>query len=113
MRSQEMALLQMSKTMDEQKSSNMGAVGGTQKMSDAVDAAVVDWSSFHQYDRHGNAYHHHIHQLDDELLYAHRRDEHTNARFKEHSIYEGLALSDAFLASYYSNVSISFMRLKT
>ncbi|XP_057189773.1 desmoglein-2-like protein isoform X2 [Triplophysa rosa] len=99
----EMALLQMSKTMDEHKSSNAAAVGGTQKMGDAVDAAVVDWSSFYQYDRHGNAYHHHTRQVDEELVYTHRRDEHMNARFKEHSIYEGLALSDAFLASYYSN----------
>lgn len=108
-----MALLQMSKTMDEHKSSNVGAVGGAQKMSDAVDAAVVDRSSFYQYDRHGNVYHHHTRQFGEELLFDQRRDEHMNARFKENNIYEGLALSDTFLASYYSNVSTSFTQLKT
>ncbi|XP_056599162.1 desmoglein-2-like protein isoform X1 [Triplophysa dalaica] len=99
-----MALLEMSKTIDEHKSNTVEVVGGRQeKISDAVDAERLDWSSFHQYDRRGNVYHHHTHQFDAEQMYNRRRDEHMIASFKEHNIYEGLALSEAFLASYYSN----------
>lgn len=108
-----MALLEMSKTIDEHKSNTVEVVRGRQeKISDAVDAERLDWSSFHQYDRRGNVYHHHTHQFDAEQMYTRRRDEQMIASFKEHNIYEGLALSEAFLASYYSNVSITFIQLK-
>ncbi|XP_073727822.1 desmoglein-2-like protein isoform X1 [Misgurnus anguillicaudatus] len=99
----EMDLLEISKQMEKQKVSNVGAVSGGQTMIDGVDGAVVDWSSFHQYDMHGNAYHHHIHQFDRNLMYAQNTDEQIYTRFKGHDAYEGLAVSDAFLDDYYSH----------
>lgn len=109
---QGMPLLQMSKEHDDCKLSYVDALKAAQRRSDAVKfgaerAKGAHWSSFYHYDQHDDAYHHHKSQTDGMYMHAKRKEEHS--RF---DTYDGLALSDAFLGNYYSQVSINFTQLK-
>lgn len=106
---QKMAFLQMTKGHDDiitlgplkgAHTGNVGKDGGGR-------AEGSHWSSFHQYDQHDKAYHHHKSQTDGDYMHTKRKD--IYSRFDN---YDGLALSGAFLGNYYSQVSMSFIQLK-
>jgi len=109
---QKMALLQMSKERDD--IINVDTFGGAHKGSEGtagkhhggVRADGSHWSSFYQYDQRDGAYHHHKSQTNGDYMYTKRKDEYS--RFDG---YDGLALSDAFLGNYYSQVSMRFTQL--
>ncbi len=107
-----MAFLQMSKELEDNKRGNVGAVGGAHVWGGVKDGGVgaegSHWTSF--YDQHDSAYHHHMNQIDGRYGYGQRTEEHS--RFKDY-MFDGLALSDAFLCNYYSQVSISFTQHKS
>ncbi|XP_051553435.1 desmoglein-2-like protein [Myxocyprinus asiaticus] len=101
----EMALLKMYKEPDHLKHSKVDTVTGAQKWTDGVDGAAgaldSHRSSFYWYDLHGKTYHH-AHQQNGKYIYTQGKDEHMKGSFEGHNAYEGLTLSDDFLASYYS-----------
>ncbi|XP_051983851.1 desmoglein-2-like protein isoform X2 [Xyrauchen texanus] len=111
----EMALLQMSKNSDHLKHSKVDTVTEAQKWTDGADGAAgaldSHRSSFYWYDLQGKA-HHHAHQQNGMYIYTQGKDEHVKGSFEGHNAYEGLTLSDAFFASYYSQKA-SCMSKKT
>lgn len=109
---QKMAFLQMTKghddiiTLGPLKGAHTGNVGKNGKDGGGR-AEGSHWSSFHQYDQHDKAYHHHKSQTDGDYMHTKRKD--IYSRFDN---YDGLALSGAFLGNYYSQVSMSFIQLR-
>ncbi len=98
-----MALLQMSKELEGNKCGIMGAVGGGQLWGGVgADVGVGDGLF---YDQHDSGFYYDRNQIDGRYGYGQRTEEHS--RFENYR-FDGLALSDAFLANYYSQVSISF-----
>ncbi|XP_073705393.1 desmoglein-2-like protein [Garra rufa] len=98
----DVALLQMSTDLDDNKLSNVDAVGGGQKWGGVKDGGFgrgegSHWTSVH--DQHDSAYHHHKIQTDGRYIYGQITDE--RSRFEDYT-FDGLALSDAFLSNYYS-----------
>ncbi|XP_026062831.1 desmoglein-2-like protein isoform X3 [Carassius auratus] len=95
---QEMALLKISKEVEEHNRGNVGAVGGAQTWGGVKDggcgAEGSHWTSF--YDQRDSAYHH---QTDGRYVCGIRKEEHS--RFEDY-MFDGLALSDGFLGNYYS-----------
>lgn len=109
---QEMALLQMSK--DHDRIITVGTLKGAHNKREGKDvkdggvrAEDSHWSSFYRHGQHEKGYHHHKSQTDGDYMYTKRKDEYS--RFDS---YDGLALSDAFLGNYYSQVSMSLTPLK-
>lgn len=99
-------LLPVSKGHDSSKLSNVDARKRIDVKVGAVRAEGSHWSYFDQDDWHNDANHHHKSQIDG-YMHAKRKEE--VSRF---DTYDGLALSDAFLGNYYSQVSINFTQLK-
>ncbi len=98
-----MALLQLSKELEDNKRRDMDAVGGRQQWGGVgADVGVGDGLI---YDQHDSGFYYDRNQIDWRYGYGQRKEEHS--RFKDYR-FDGLALSDAFLANYYSQVSISF-----
>ncbi len=93
-----MALLQLSKELEDNKRRDMDAVGGGQQW-DGVGAEGLF------YDQHDSGFYYDRNQIDGRYGYGQRKEEHS--RFEDYR-FDGLGLSDAFLANYYSQVSISF-----
>ncbi|XP_016320049.1 desmoglein-2-like [Sinocyclocheilus anshuiensis] len=98
-----MALLRMSKQLDDSKYSHVDAEGGARMWGEVKDggfrAEGSHWTSFYQYDQHESAHHHHRNQTAGRYKSGQRKDEHS--RFEDYT-FDGLALSDAFLGNYYS-----------
>lgn len=105
-----MALLRLSNELDDNKHSNIGAVGGAQLWGEVKDGGVgaegSHWAAFYD----DSAFHHHRNQIDGRYWYGQRTEEHS--RFEDYR-FDGLALSDAFLGNYFSQVSISFTQHKS
>ncbi|XP_016147678.1 desmoglein-2-like [Sinocyclocheilus grahami] len=94
----DMAILKISKELEDNKRGNVGAVGGAKIWGGVKDggcgAEGSHWTSF--YDQHDSAY---LHQNDGWYVSGQRKGEHS--RFED-NMFDGLALSDAFLGNYYS-----------
>uniref|UniRef100_A0A672KC28 Cadherin domain-containing protein n=1 Tax=Sinocyclocheilus grahami TaxID=75366 RepID=A0A672KC28_SINGR len=86
------------KELEDNKRGNVGAVGGAKIWGGVKDggcgAEGSHWTSF--YDQHDSAY---LHQNDGWYVSGQRKGEHS--RFED-NMFDGLALSDAFLGNYYS-----------
>uniref|UniRef100_A0A8C2I1C4 Cadherin domain-containing protein n=1 Tax=Cyprinus carpio TaxID=7962 RepID=A0A8C2I1C4_CYPCA len=104
----EMAVLKISKELEDIQHGHGGGLGGGQIWGGVKDgiygAEGSYWTSFH--DHYDSAYHH---QTDGRYVFGQRKEEHSRL---EDYMFDGLALSDAFLGNYYSQVSISFTHLK-
>uniref|UniRef100_A0A8C2I1D4 Cadherin domain-containing protein n=1 Tax=Cyprinus carpio TaxID=7962 RepID=A0A8C2I1D4_CYPCA len=94
----EMAVLKISKELEDIQHGHGGGLGGGQIWGGVKDgiygAEGSYWTSFH--DHYDSAYHH---QTDGRYVFGQRKEEHSRL---EDYMFDGLALSDAFLGNYYS-----------